>query len=92
MTPPCCGVSYTPSLHLSSLTCVVLLGLRALADLMWSDPEDIETWAVSSRGAGWLFGCKVTQQFNQVNGLELICRAHQLVQEVGSICPRSDPD
>lgn len=50
-------------------------------DLMWSDPEDIETWAVSQRGAGWLFGSKVTSQFNHLNGLELICRAHQLVQE-----------
>jgi len=50
-------------------------------DLMWSDPEDIETWAVSQRGAGYLFGSKVTQQFNHINGLQLICRAHQLVQE-----------
>lgn len=31
-------------------------------DLVWSDPEDIETWAVSPRGAGWLFGSKVTTQ------------------------------
>jgi diadenosine tetraphosphatase ApaH/serine/threonine PP2A family protein phosphatase len=29
---------------------------------MWSDPEDIETWAVSPRGAGWLFGHKVTSE------------------------------
>lgn len=50
-------------------------------DLMWSDPEDIETWAVSQRGAGFLFGSKVTSQFNHINGLQLICRAHQLVQE-----------
>jgi len=50
-------------------------------DLMWSDPEDIETWAVSPRGAGWLFGSQVTAEFNHVNGLDLICRAHQLVQE-----------
>lgn len=50
-------------------------------DLMWSDPEDIDTWAVSPRGAGWLFGARVASEFNQINGLELICRAHQLVQE-----------
>lgn len=37
-------------------------------DLMWSDPEDIETWAVSPRGAGWLFGRKVTSEFNSING------------------------
>lgn len=50
-------------------------------DLMWSDPEDMDTWAVSPRGAGWLFGSRVTAEFNHINGLELICRAHQLVQE-----------
>lgn len=50
-------------------------------DLMWSDPEDIETWSVSPRGAGWLFGRLVTKEFNHLNGLDLIARAHQLVQE-----------
>ncbi|KAI9139631.1 Metallo-dependent phosphatase-like protein [Paraphysoderma sedebokerense] len=53
----------------------------AFCDLMWSDPDDIDTWAVSPRGAGWLFGSKVTTEFNHVNGLLLIARAHQLVQE-----------
>lgn len=51
------------------------------SDLMWSDPDDIESWAVSPRGAGWLFGGGVTQEFNHVNSLRLIARAHQLVQE-----------
>ena len=53
----------------------------SFCDLMWSDPEDIEDWAVSPRGAGWLFGSRVTSQFCDINGLELVCRAHQLVQE-----------
>ena len=29
---------------------------------MWSDPEDIENWAVSPRGAGWLFGGSVVKE------------------------------
>jgi len=53
----------------------------AFCDLMWSDPEDIETWQVSPRGAGWLFGSKVTHEFVSVNGLKIVARAHQLVQE-----------
>ena len=51
----------------------------AFADLMWSDPDDIETWGVSPRGAGWLFGNKVAKQFNHLNNLDLICRAHQVM-------------
>lgn len=50
-------------------------------DLMWSDPEDIEDWAINARGAGWVFGSKVTTDFCHINNLELIARAHQLVQE-----------
>ncbi|KAK9414837.1 putative Calcineurin-like phosphoesterase [Seiridium unicorne] len=53
----------------------------AFCDLVWSDPEDIDTWAISPRGAGWLFGDKVATEFNHVNGLKLIARAHQLVNE-----------
>ncbi|KAI8992746.1 Metallo-dependent phosphatase [Trametes punicea] len=53
----------------------------AFCDLMWSDPDDVENWAVSPRGAGWLFGGSVTREFNHVNSLRLIARAHQLVQE-----------
>jgi len=48
---------------------------------MWSDPDDIDTWSLSPRGAGWLFGCRVTTEFNHINDLELIARAHQLVMD-----------
>lgn len=52
-----------------------------MADLMWSDPENIEAWRRNSRGAGWIFGHKVVDHFNLLNDLNLIVRAHQLVQE-----------
>lgn len=54
----------------------------AFCDLVWSDPEDaVEAWSHSPRGAGWLFGARVTQDFMEINQLDLICRAHQLVHE-----------
>ena len=58
----------------------------AFCDLVWSDPEDVGTWAVSPRGAGWLFGNKVATEFNHVNGFQLIARAHQLVNEGYKVC------
>mgnify|MGYP006414695293 FL=1 len=53
----------------------------AMCDLMWSDPEEMKGWGLSPRGAGYLFGGDVVQQFNQTNKIDMICRAHQLVME-----------
>jgi serine/threonine-protein phosphatase 4 catalytic subunit len=53
----------------------------AMCDLMWSDPEDIDGWGLSPRGAGYLFGGDVVTQFNTTNNIDLIARAHQLVME-----------
>jgi serine/threonine-protein phosphatase 4 catalytic subunit len=53
----------------------------AMCDLMWSDPEEIEGWGLSPRGAGYLFGRDVVEQFNRINNISLITRAHQLVLE-----------
>jgi len=54
----------------------------AFCDLMWSDPEEIDVaWQMSPRGAGWIFGGKAAAEFNHTNGLEMVCRSHQLVQE-----------
>eukprot|EP00912_Choanoflagellata_sp_UC4_P001104 UC4_evm2s682 len=52
-----------------------------MCDLLWSDPDDIEGWGLSPRGAGYLFGEDVVQKFNEKNGLKTIVRAHQLVME-----------
>lgn len=46
----------------------------AMCDLLWSDPEDVEGWGLSPRGAGYLFGGEVVTQFNQANKIDLICR------------------
>jgi len=53
----------------------------AFCDLMWSDPEEVDSWTISPRGAGWLFGKAVCCRFMEDNQLTLICRAHQLVNE-----------
>ena len=50
----------------------------AFCDLLWSDPDDIETWNINSRGAGWVFGYKVVNEFNHLNKIDLICRARLL--------------
>jgi len=52
-----------------------------MCDLLWSDPEDIDDWGVSPRGAGYLFGHAVVRKWNEVNNITLIARAHQLVME-----------
>ncbi|KAA6379492.1 MAG: putative Serine/threonine-protein phosphatase 6 catalytic subunit [Streblomastix strix] len=54
----------------------------AYSDLMWSDPDNnTDTWSISPRGAGLLFGKKVAVEFNRINNLIQVCRAHQLVMK-----------
>lgn len=53
----------------------------AMCDLLWSDPDDIDGWGLSPRGAGFLFGADIVKVFNHRNDLSLIARAHQLVME-----------
>ncbi|CAZ86075.1 unnamed protein product [Tuber melanosporum] len=53
----------------------------AMCDLLWSDPDEIDGWGLSPRGAGFLFGADIVKHFNHLNNLTLIARAHQLVME-----------
>jgi len=53
-----------------------------LCDLLWSDPEaDIAGWAENDRGVSYTFGADVVAKFLQKHDLDLIVRAHQVVED-----------
>ncbi|KAI6653511.1 Protein phsophatase-2a [Oopsacas minuta] len=50
----------------------------AMCDLIWSDPQELDGWGISPRGAGCLYGGNIVKNFNHINGLDMICRSNQL--------------
>ncbi|XP_031485121.1 serine/threonine-protein phosphatase PP1-like [Nymphaea colorata] len=53
-----------------------------LCDLLWSDPNpDIQGWGASDRGVSCSFGAEVVAEFLKKNDLDLVCRAHQVVED-----------
>jgi len=53
-----------------------------LCDLLWSDPEKITTgWGENDRGVSYTFGPDVVTKFLTRHELNLICRAHQVVED-----------
>lgn len=50
-------------------------------DLMWSDPEEIDGWAVNPRGSGWIFGESIVSEFCHLNEISIVVRSHQLAEE-----------
>lgn len=52
-----------------------------MCDLVWSDPEEANGWNISPRGAGYVFGPDISEQFCARNDLTTISRAHQLVMD-----------
>lgn len=49
-----------------------------ISDILWSDPDDdVNDWIESNRGAGFLFGEKQVDQFNQINNFKCVLRSHQ---------------
>jgi diadenosine tetraphosphatase ApaH/serine/threonine PP2A family protein phosphatase len=51
-----------------------------LADLLWSDPENVRFWRPNARGAGFIFGAEQVREFCHLNRLNWVARSHQLAQ------------
>ncbi|KAF6778245.1 hypothetical protein AHF37_01923 [Paragonimus kellicotti] len=53
-----------------------------LCDLLWSDPDkDVSGWGENDRGVSFTFGPDVVAKFLHKHDLDLICRAHQVVED-----------
>ena len=61
-----------------------------MCDLLWSDPELVNGWSISPRGAGYLFGENEVNKFLHDNNISLIARAHQLLWRDTKKCSIKD--
>ena len=53
-----------------------------LCDLLWSDPdENVSGWDDNERGVSFVFGKDIVNIFLKKNDVDLICRAHQVVED-----------
>lgn len=53
-----------------------------LCDLLWSDPDkDQMGWGENDRGVSFTFGAEVVGKFLHKHDFDLICRAHQVVED-----------
>lgn len=53
-----------------------------LCDLLWADPDKSHlNFRPSERGISYSFGSNIVTDFVKLNDLDLICRAHQVVED-----------
>ena len=56
-----------------------------LCDLVWSDPDNLISnknfIENKERGISFCFSKEIVEEFTKINNLDLICRAHQVVEE-----------
>jgi serine/threonine-protein phosphatase PP1 catalytic subunit len=53
-----------------------------LCDLLWSDPDGATVgWGDNDRGVSYTFGSDAVTEFLQRHDLDLVCRAHQVVED-----------
>lgn len=53
-----------------------------VCDLLWSDPDKgVQGWGENERGVSFTFGPEIVASFLRKHDLDLICRAHQVVED-----------
>ena len=53
-----------------------------LCDILWSDPStEVDDWGQNERGISYIYSLSVIKKFLEQNNLDLICRAHQVVED-----------
>lgn len=53
-----------------------------LCDLLWSDPDPmVQGWGENDRGVSFVFGTDVVTEFLKKHNLDLVARAHQVVED-----------
>jgi serine/threonine-protein phosphatase PP1 catalytic subunit len=53
-----------------------------VCDFLWADPDkDIAGWAENDRGVSYMFGPDVVTSFLQKHDIDLVVRAHQVVED-----------
>ena len=53
-----------------------------MCDLVWSDPDRATNdFNENDRGVSFIFGEKIVQNFNRSNDIDLIIRAHQVIDD-----------
>jgi serine/threonine-protein phosphatase PP1 catalytic subunit len=58
-----------------------------VCDLLWSDPQPMAVgWHENDRGVSYTFGSDCVERFLHMNELDLLCRAHQVVQDGYEFC------
>ena len=62
-----CAIMYSVCRHVQCVppctVCAAMYSVHCIpVDLVWSDPEEVDGWAISPRGAGYLFGDRVTSE------------------------------
>lgn len=53
-----------------------------LCDLLWADPDkNVKGWGANDRGVSYTFGPDKLTEFLNKHDLDLVCRAHQVVED-----------